>query len=104
MTEMLRQNPYPAMAEEFQGKRVLVTGGTKGAGAAMVRRFLQSGARVCTSARSALPEGQSPTLFVQADLGSSEGIRELAGRVRSFVRPVKALCAKSLPAEPLSSF
>lgn len=83
MTEMMRQNPYPAMAEEFQGKRVLVTGGTKGAGAAMVRRFLQSGARVCTSARSALPEGQSATLFVQADLGSSEGIRELAARVLS---------------------
>ena len=55
--------PFPVMAEEFKNKRVLVTGGTKGAGEAMVRRFLLSGALVATVARSTLPDGQEPTLL-----------------------------------------
>ena len=34
---------------EFNGKRVLVTGGTKGAGKAIAGRFLRGGATVITS-------------------------------------------------------
>jgi len=55
-----------------------VTGGTKGAGEAIVRRFALAGAFVATAARSPLPEGQKPALFVQADLSSAEGIAQLA--------------------------
>jgi NAD(P)-dependent dehydrogenase (short-subunit alcohol dehydrogenase family) len=57
------------MEREFAGKRVLVTGGTKGIGAAVVRRMLDGGATVITTARS--PSG-SPD-FIQADLSTSEG-------------------------------
>ena len=39
---------------EFAGKRVLVSGGTKGLGRATVDRFLAGGARVITSARGTL--------------------------------------------------
>ncbi|WP_321472630.1 SDR family oxidoreductase [uncultured Paludibaculum sp.] len=81
MPDTQSRYPFPVAVEEFSGKRVLVTGGTKGAGEAMVRRFLQSGALVATAARSALPEGQTPTLFVQTDLGSSDGTRTLADRI-----------------------
>lgn len=63
---------------EFAGKRVLVTGGTKGAGEAIVRRFIASGARVATTARSELPENLSPGLFVRADVSSVEGVEKLA--------------------------
>jgi len=38
---------------EFAGKRVLVTGGTKGAGEAIVHRLSAAGAVVLTTARSA---------------------------------------------------
>src|ERR1700758_3677356 len=41
-------------ASEFGGKRVLVTGGTKGAGKAIASRFLQGGATVVITARPAL--------------------------------------------------
>jgi hypothetical protein len=47
--------PFPVSGDEFKGKRVLVTGGTKGMGQAMVRRFTLSGASVATTARSPLP-------------------------------------------------
>src|SRR6266446_4626669 len=57
--------PFPVSGDEFKGKRVLVTGGTKGMGQAMVRRFTLSGASVATTARSPLSDGQAVALFVQ---------------------------------------
>jgi hypothetical protein len=65
--------PFSVSADEFAGKRVLVTGGTKGIGAAIVRRFQLSGALVATTARSAPPSLDSSTLFVKADTGNAEG-------------------------------
>jgi NAD(P)-dependent dehydrogenase (short-subunit alcohol dehydrogenase family) len=67
---------------EFAGKRVLVTGGTKGMGEAIVRRLVASGARVATTARSPLPEGQTVELFVQADISTREGVNEVAEQAR----------------------
>ncbi|MAY63445.1 MAG: short-chain dehydrogenase [Rhizobiales bacterium] len=68
--------------DEFAGRRVLVTGGSKGAGAAIVRRFAAAGARVATSARS--PTSDSPAdLFVTADLTRKDGVAALAERVLS---------------------
>ena len=46
--------PFPVLKDEFKDKRVLVTGGTKGMGEAMVRRFTLGGAFVATTARSPL--------------------------------------------------
>ena len=62
----------PADPNEFKGKRVLVSGGTKGLGRATVERFLAGGAQVITSARGAgeLIDGVE---FVQADLTTAEG-------------------------------
>src|SRR5258708_25878250 len=69
--------PFPVSADEFKGKRVLVTGGTKGMGQAMVRRFTLSGASVATTARSPLPGGQAVSLFVQTDIGTAAGVQDL---------------------------
>jgi len=60
--------PFSVSGDEFKGKRVLVTGGTKGMGQAMVHRFTLSGASVATTARLPLPVGQAVALFVQTDI------------------------------------
>jgi NAD(P)-dependent dehydrogenase (short-subunit alcohol dehydrogenase family) len=72
---------FPVLKDEFKGKRVLVTGGTKGMGEAMVRRFAWGGASVATTARSPLHADQKPALFVQADLGTQDGVLEVVGRI-----------------------
>ena len=68
---------------EFKGKRVLVTGGTKGAGKAIADRFLKGGATVAITARSAPAEGAAAH-YIQADLSTSLGaaivIREILSR------------------------
>ncbi|MDO6966338.1 SDR family oxidoreductase [Rhizobium alvei] len=64
-------------ATEFAGKRVLVSGGTKGAGRATVNRFLAGGARVITAARG-MPDFIGGIEFVQADLTTAEGGAMLA--------------------------
>ena len=57
---------------EFAGKRVVVSGGTKGLGRATVDRFLAGGARVMTAARGN-PESIGGVEFVRADLTTVEG-------------------------------
>ncbi len=57
---------------DFQGKRVLVTGGTRGIGAAVVKRLVAGGAAVLTTARSA-PADVSPVDVIQADASTPEG-------------------------------
>src|ERR1700747_2937298 len=49
---MTNSYPFVVSGDEFKGKRILVTGGTKGVGEAIVRRFELSGASVATTARS----------------------------------------------------
>jgi len=66
-----------ADSKAFAGKRVLVSGGTKGLGRATVDRFLAGGGRVITSARSN-PEPIDGVEFVQADLTTAAGGEALA--------------------------
>ncbi len=74
--------PFSVSGEEFKDKRVLVTGGTKGVGEAIVRRFRLSGALVATTARAPSPHGQTANLFVQADLATASGVYSVADRIR----------------------
>jgi len=62
---------------EFAGKRVVVSGGTKGLGRATVERFLAGGARVITAARGN-PEPVAGAEFVRADLTTAAGSEMLA--------------------------
>lgn len=66
---------------EFAGKRVFVTGGTKGAGEATIRRFAAGGARVATTARSAPKDSDLPGIFIAADLSNAAGAARAAQAV-----------------------
>lgn len=66
--------------QDFAAKRVLVTGGTKGMGEAIVRRLREAGAIVFTTARSAPATLADPTLFLAADLSTADGTSAVAAR------------------------
>ncbi len=75
--------PFAVPADEFKGRRVLVTGGTKGMGAAMVRRFQLAGAAVATTARSPAQDTDPSIVFIQADLGTAAGVQAVVDRINA---------------------
>src|SRR5882724_11209971 len=66
--------------KEFSGKRILVTGGTKGAGKAIADRFGRGGGTVIITARSA-PEEKTGSYFLQADVSTREGTSRVISEI-----------------------
>ena len=93
--------PFPVSGDEFKGKRVLVTGGTKGLGQAMVRRFTLSGASVATTARSPLPDGQAVAVFVQTDIGTAAVAALRWNQVGTRLQPTSCI-ADAAVCQPLA--
>ncbi|GAA3735103.1 SDR family oxidoreductase [Streptomyces tremellae] len=71
-------------SDSLDGRRALVTGGTKGTGAAVAERLRRAGATVLVTARSR-PEGVDETSFVGADLATAAGAAEVVAQVRDRV-------------------
>lgn len=67
---------------QLAGKRILVTGGTRGVGAAVVERLIQLGARVATTARSVPDTPLEHVHYVAADLATADGVRAAAEAAR----------------------
>ena len=65
----------------LEGKRALVTGGTQGAGQAVVAQLKELGARVLTSARTR-PDQTVADAFVAADLTTADGCETVAQAVK----------------------
>lgn len=63
---------------QLKGQRALVTGGTKGLGAALVKSLRDAGAHVMTSARSAPEEPLDGVSYVETDLTTADGAARLA--------------------------
>jgi NAD(P)-dependent dehydrogenase (short-subunit alcohol dehydrogenase family) len=47
----------------------------------MVRRFTLSGASIATTARSPLPDGHAVALFVQTNIGTAAGVKDVVSRI-----------------------
>ena len=67
---------------ELNGRRALVTGGTKGIGEAVVTALRDAGARVLTTARTRSESLAQPDLFIAADVSTPEGCATVAEAVR----------------------
>jgi NAD(P)-dependent dehydrogenase (short-subunit alcohol dehydrogenase family) len=65
--------PIPFIPDEFAGRRALVTGGSRGIGAAVARRLIDGGAVVVTVSRSATDDTPKDSTFLPADLRTVEG-------------------------------
>ena len=67
--------------DRLDGRRALVTGGSKGTGAAVVERLREMGADVWVSART-MPDGyERPDRFVEADTSTAAGADAVAARL-----------------------
>jgi NAD(P)-dependent dehydrogenase (short-subunit alcohol dehydrogenase family) len=70
------------ISDSLAGRRALVTGGSKGTGAAIAGRLTEGGATVMTTART-MPGGYpDPGLFVSADISTPGGAQHVIDRVR----------------------
>ena len=67
---------------ELEGRRALVTGGTKGVGKAVVATLREAGATVLTTARSRPETAIRGDQFVAADVSTAEGCAVVASAVR----------------------
>jgi NAD(P)-dependent dehydrogenase (short-subunit alcohol dehydrogenase family) len=79
---MTAPNKSAADANEFSGKHVLVTGGTKGAGKAIADRFREAHSHVTVDPP---PAGKSRQRFIQRMFdfeGTTKVIREILSRSR----------------------
>jgi NAD(P)-dependent dehydrogenase (short-subunit alcohol dehydrogenase family) len=93
--------PNDVQADEFRGRRVLVTGGTRGIGKAAVDRFTRGGATVLAAARS-VPADGDPARFIQADASTREGcervVRAVLDRLGGLDVLVNSVGGSSAPA------
>ncbi|HYB49444.1 MAG TPA: oxidoreductase [Streptosporangiaceae bacterium] len=75
---------------DLDGRRALVTGGTRGIGAAVARKLSEASARVVVSARS-LGDYDGPAHFIPADISTPDGPPRLAAQALEYLGGIDIL-------------
>ncbi|MGW1542131.1 SDR family oxidoreductase [Streptomyces sp. NPDC002309] len=83
--------PHASDPDGLSGLRALVTGGTRGIGAAIVERLTRAGASVAYSARTAPPPDGLTELFVEADVSTPAGVEAITRHVHERLGGVDIL-------------
>ena len=65
------------LSKELIGRRALVTGGSRGIGAAIAQRLLDAGAKVVVAARTPDNDMPAAATFVAGDVTTSEGVEAI---------------------------
>src|SRR6202021_770916 len=65
------------LSKEFAGRRALVTGGSRGIGAAIAQRLLDGGARVAVAARNRHQQTPPGATFITGDILTAEGCKKI---------------------------
>lgn len=72
--------PLKPAPDEFAGRRALVTGGSRGIGAATAQRLIDGGAQVVTTARTKTDDTPGASTFVSGDIRTAVGARGIVDR------------------------
>jgi NAD(P)-dependent dehydrogenase (short-subunit alcohol dehydrogenase family) len=80
LDRMVKNSPTaaPAVTQDFTGRRVLITGGSRGIGASITQRLLDAGATVLTTARTATTTTPDGAHFVIGDVSTVDGVQAIA--------------------------
>jgi NAD(P)-dependent dehydrogenase (short-subunit alcohol dehydrogenase family) len=74
-----------SISDKLDGRRALVTGASKGTGAAIAQRLREAGAIVLATARTRPADCPEPDLFIPADITTTEGTSAVVDQVRTRV-------------------
>jgi NAD(P)-dependent dehydrogenase (short-subunit alcohol dehydrogenase family) len=66
------------LSKELIGRRALVTGGTRGIGAAITQRLLDAGAKVVVAAHTRNDDTPAEATFVSGDVTTNDGVEAIA--------------------------
>ncbi|SFF68788.1 NAD(P)-dependent dehydrogenase, short-chain alcohol dehydrogenase family [Actinacidiphila alni] len=103
MTEFARELTGLDGLGGLDGKRALVTGGSRGIGAAVVRQLVGAGVEVLTTARSGAAEVPEGARFVAADVRTAEGAEVIAAAAHKEFGGVDLVVHNAGGAQPYAS-
>src|SRR6266702_2339876 len=87
----MKENTEHGTFTDLRGKRVVITGGTRGIGEAIMKRFVVEGAKVVVSARNHVANLPEDVTLVIADVSTRDGVAIVAKRALEILGGVDIL-------------
>ena len=78
-------------SKELIGHRALVTGGSRGIGAAIAQRLLDAGAKVVVAARTRSDDTPAAATFVSGDVTTSDSVQGIATKALAAMDQLRSV-------------